>query len=107
MVSITTPACPCCGREFKPGVFWDNANYCRARFLLEYIEDHSGKSTWEISKATGMPYSDATRGMQKAREWALVDMKQEDREQGGTRYRYWAMDGWKGVVDEWEVRSLI
>jgi len=97
----TVLRCQFCGREFKQGVWWTGANYCRAAFLLDYIEDHPGQSAWEISQETGMSYQDTTRGLQKARDWHLVETEAEERSAGGTRYRYTVKSTWREQVALW------
>ena len=88
MTTKTFPYCPSCGRPFTPGVTWDNANSCRAFFLASHILDAPGLSAWELAKLTGLSYTDATRGLVKAREYDLFRIKKEEKESGGFRYRY-------------------
>ena len=83
------PSCPSCGRVCKPGETWPGANYCRGLILLGFIEDAPGLTAWELSQASGVPYTDATRGLAKLREFDAVSTEAEERPQGGYRYRYW------------------
>jgi DNA-binding transcriptional ArsR family regulator len=57
--------------------------------LLRFIEDEPGLSGWELSQASGMPYPEATRGLEKLRERGVVKTKAEERAEVGFRYRYW------------------
>jgi hypothetical protein len=108
MVSLKTyPSCPACHRDFKPGEFWSGANFCRGRFLLPMIQEHPGLSAWELSRLTKMPYAGVTKGLQKLREWALVDFEAEDRENGGQRYRYSTVGKWQDIVETWTTSGLI
>ena len=107
MVTITYPECAYCGKTFTPGDTWLNANYCRAVFLTLFVKEHPNLSTWELSQATGMLFSDALKGMGKAREWGLVICLAEDRENGGIRYRYKIAEGAGGIIDSWAQRGLI
>jgi DNA-binding IclR family transcriptional regulator len=86
------PSCPSCGRQCEPGVTWKGANYCRGLILLRFIEDQPGLSGWELSQLSSVPYSDATRGLSKLREWKLVRPDSEDRGDGTIRYRYWPIN---------------
>jgi hypothetical protein len=86
------PVCPSCGRTFAPGSTWAGANYCRGLILLRFIDDRPGLSGWELSKASGVPYTDATRGLSKLREYDLVRTVEEEREAGGVRYRYFPVN---------------
>ena len=101
------PNCSHCGKTFTPGETWVNANYCRAVFLISFIKEHPNLSTWELSQATGMLYSDAVKGMGKAREWGLVICIAENRDSSGIRYRYEIAEGAEGIIASWEQRGLI
>ena len=95
---MSAPSCPDCKREFQPGASWPNANYCRSAFLLPYISENPGLSTWELSQQTGMPYSDVGRALQKAREWNALMWDEEPRENGeGVRYRYRVVPGYESI----------
>jgi hypothetical protein len=83
------PACPSCGRVSEPGTTWKGANYCRGLVLLRVIGDKPGLSAWELSQISHLPYTDATRGLAKLREYGVVSIETEERAQGGMRYRYW------------------
>jgi hypothetical protein len=83
------PACPSCGRTCELGTTWRGANYCRGLILLQFIEDNPGLSGAELSEASGIPYTDATRGLAKLREYGVVSTESEERSEGGFRYRYW------------------
>jgi hypothetical protein len=87
--SPNPPRCPSCGRICTPGATWAGANYCRGLALLRHIEDKPGLSGWELSQVSGMPYAEATRGLEKLRERGVVATKAEDRAEVGFRYRYW------------------
>ena len=107
MVTKVYPACTFCGGSFGPADSWHGSNFCRAAFLLEFIEEHPGLSAWEIAQQSDMPYAGVTRGLAKAREWELLDCAPEDREQGGIRYRYTVVHGWSATIQTWLKRSLI
>ena len=93
------PSCPACKRRFEPGVSWAHANYCRASFLLPYIADNPGLSTWELSQQTGMPYSDVGRALLKARDWNALMWDEEPRESGeGVRYRYRVVPDYESII---------
>jgi hypothetical protein len=85
---IASPVCPSCERTCEVGSSWKGANYCRAAVLLAYISQTPGLTTWELSQAAGMAYSDASKGLRKAREYDAMHFEPEEREQGGHRYRY-------------------
>jgi hypothetical protein len=89
----SSPACPSCGRAFRAGATWAGANYCRGLALLGFIQQNPGKSAWELSQVSGMPYVAATRGLAKLREHEVVSIEAEERVQGGFRYRYWPAGG--------------
>ena len=93
--------CPHCARQFSPGTHWPGANFCRALFLLPYIEEHPGLSAWELSQATGMMYGDVTGALQKARERGAVLYTEEGREQGGVRFRYHVSPNWRPLSATW------
>ncbi len=94
--AVNAPSCPDCGRKFQGS--WPNANYCRSAFLLPYISENPGLSTWELSQQTGMPYSDVGRALQKAREWNALMWDEEPRENGeGVRYRYRVVPGYESI----------
>ena len=115
MATEVFPVCPSCGERFAPGQWWTGANYCRGLFLLSAIGGNPGSSAWELSQATSMPYRDVTKGLQKLREWALVGLVAEERDQGGIRYRYFPSeteildstpwDNFKAKVREVESRT--
>jgi hypothetical protein len=88
-----SPACPSCGRVFQPGATWAGANYCKGLALLPFIQGTPGKSAWELSQASGLPYPDTTRGLAKLRGYNAVCTESEERVQGGVRYRYWPAGG--------------
>jgi predicted transcriptional regulator len=60
--------------------------------LLNFIEDQPGLTGWELSEKTGIPYTDATKGLAKLREFRAVRTESEERETGGFRYRYRPID---------------
>jgi hypothetical protein len=82
-------ACPSCGRACELGATWKGANYCRGLVLLQVINDNPGLSAWELSQISGVPYTDATRGLAKLREFKVVSTESEERLEGGIRYRYY------------------
>lgn len=89
MTTKIYPSCSHCQREFRPGDFWNGANYCRGLFLFETLLHHdSPATTWELCQETGMPYADAGRAMLKLREYGLVTFDKEERPGGGERFRY-------------------
>ena len=84
-------SCPTCGRRQEAGRI--------ASFLLPYITEHPGHSTWELAQATGMTYSDVSRALAKAREWKAVEWEEEAREVGGVRYRYRVAADWQEITE--------
>jgi hypothetical protein len=84
-----SPACPSCGRTCEPRATWRGANYCRGLILLQFIEHKPGLSGWELSQSSGIPYTDARRGLAKLGEYGVVKTESEERIEGGFRYRYW------------------
>ena len=89
--------CPVCGRGIydSRGVGMYDAflrNYCRALLALEFIASHEGLTAWEISQQSGIPYVDVSKGLQKARERQWGRTREEERDQGGKRYRYWSLE---------------
>lgn len=108
MVTQIYPSCQHCGRTFTPGQTWLNANFCRAVFLIEFLKDNPDLTTWELSKQTGMLYSDTLKGMQKAREWGLVICAPEERAgSNGIRYRYKVAEEANGIINTWLQKQLI
>lgn len=94
---MSTPRCPDCGRKFQGS--WPSANYCRASFLLPYIAENPGLSTWELAQQTGMAYADVSRALLKARDWNALEWDEESRENGdGVRYRYRVALGYEGIT---------
>ena len=89
---IKHPACPSCQRVFKPGATWAGSNFCRGLLLLTFIQNKPGLSAWELSQASGVPYTDTTRGLAKLKEYGVVSTESEDRIEGGFRYRYCPSD---------------
>lgn len=83
------PACPSCGRMFRPALSWKGANYCRGLYLLRFIEDEPGLSAWTLSQRAGLAYEDTTRGLTKLRAHALVTTEEQERGAGGIRYLYY------------------
>ena len=106
-MTIAKPQCRHCRREFAPGETWMNANYCRAAYLLEVLTEHPGLSTWELAKEANMLYTDATKAMQKARDWETVEYTEEDRSGGGVRYRYTPAPQANAIVESWLRRNLL
>ena len=88
----TRPTCPSCRRVCEPGATWKGANYCRGLVLLGFIKDTPGATGWELSQASGVPYTDTTRGLAKVKEYGVVNTESEDRIEGGFRYHYWPSD---------------
>jgi hypothetical protein len=86
------PRCPSCARAFTPGSTWKAANYCRGLLLLQFIDERPGLTGWQLSQQSGIPYTDATRGLAKLREYHLVRTEDEEREAGGVRFRYYPAD---------------
>ena len=105
----TYPVCPKCGRKFTPGTQWYGINFCRATLLLEAIYANPGLSTAELAGITGLVYGQAVKGMEKVRSYGdeIVTLEAEVREAGGTRYRYWAQEGWEKWVEEWAVQVAV
>lgn len=101
------PKCRYCGRSFNVGDQWHGANYCRAAFLVEFVADHPGLTTWEISQESGVAYSVTSKGLTKARDHGLVEFTPEERDAGGVRYRYRAAPQWPGIVGGWQAQGLI
>jgi len=87
--------CSHCDREMQPGRHWYGANFCRAWYLMPWIEANPGHSAWEISQETGLSYGDANKALMKTRDMALVNVTEEERPQGGFRYRYVTVVDWR------------
>ena len=101
-------SCDYCKREFSPGAFWPSVNFCRAAFLVGYIGTFPGKSAWEISKGTGLLYSEVTKALNKAREWGLVAWDAEERANGGgQRFRYRLDPRADTVIAEWKASGRL
>ena len=105
--SVTYPKCEFCGRTFQPGQTWFGANFCRAAFLAGVVEAHPGLSTWEISQKVGMLYSDTTKAMQKARDWQLVTCSEEQRGNGGVRFRYTIAPEADAIIAGWAAQGKL
>ena len=102
MVTKAWPACRHCGRDFGPGDAWMRANYCRALYVAEELEREPGRTAWEISQTTGMPYPAVSKGLIKAREWQLVNITEtEQRDAGGVRYRYAVSEELADIREQW------
>jgi len=84
--------CPSCGRGFQPGVSWQGSNWCKARYVVDWVKASPGSSGYELSKASGFPYADVVKALEKARLLNLMRTETETREAGGFRYRYWPHD---------------
>ncbi len=93
------PACPHCGNVFRPGLSWKGSNFCKAAYLIRFVAENPGITTWGISQITGFSYSDATKGMAKARDQEAVSVEKEERDQGGFRYHHFALDGWEEICE--------
>jgi hypothetical protein len=92
-------ACPSCGRNLLAAASWHGANWCRAAYLVKYIRDHAGSSTWELSQATGLGYDQTLKGMTKARELLAVKWTSEERGvDEGFRYRYFVDEACQPVL---------
>ena len=94
------PTCPHCGGSFRPGVHWLRSNYCKAAYLIRVLAANPGVSTWEISQLSGLAYSDAVKGMNKARALQVVVAEPEERAQGGIRFRHYVLDNWEDVCNQ-------
>jgi hypothetical protein len=74
---------------------------------LPYIEEHPDKTTWELHQLSGLPYAEALKGLEKAREWQVVEFLPEERDTGGQRYRYTVAPTYRTTIHEWLARALI
>lgn len=81
-------ACPVCNRDLYVDQYWAGINACRGLALLPWVETHPNMTAWELSKLSGMAYSQVSKGMAKLRDMEAVNYESEDREVGGIRYRY-------------------
>lgn len=99
--------CLYCKRDFGPGVNWHGVNFCRAAALLPFIELHPNLSAWELSQQTKLSYAEVTKGITKAREYNALEFDEEERDQGGKRYRYRVAPYWLDVVSKWETAGLV
>ena len=96
------PSCPRCYRPFEPGSHWLRSNYCKGLYLLTVIASVPNQSTWELAQQTGLAYDDASKGLQKLRDWRLVTWIEEQRAgQEGTRYRYHVSPDWQQRTSSW------
>jgi hypothetical protein len=107
VAKVLPPRCSRCNKAFQLGATWHGANYCRAAFLLAVIAANPGLSTWELSQVSGIAYQDASRALLRAREAGAVDLTVEEREQGGTRYRYVVSVEWEDVIARWDAQGLL
>ena len=82
----TGAGCEVCGRPMAAGIF--QVNVCRAFVALAIVDEAPGLTAWELSKRSGITYADISEGLNKARANSWVEAVQEDRDQGGIRYRY-------------------
>lgn len=101
------PKCSYCGRSFGPGTQWSGSNYCRAAFLLPHVAENPGQTTWDYSQISGLPYAEAVKGLEKAREWQVVEYQAEEKQAGGIRYRYTVKPTYETTIQEWLARALI
>ena len=101
-MQATYPACRYHGEVFVPGETWKRSNFCRAAYLTEVIRETPGLSAWELSNHAGMLYSDVVRGLNKAREWGLVEYDVEERTQGGKRFRYRVAPDAEIIMTRWQ-----
>lgn len=90
--------CPVCGRIPGAGAF--QANYCLGFAMLDVIRRNPGLTTFELSKIGPLTYAQAVRAAEKLRANGWVRTEAEEREQGGTRYRYWAGDVPESVLEQ-------
>jgi hypothetical protein len=89
IIPPSPPRCPSCGRTSEEAATWAGANYCRGLALLRFIEDQPGLSGWELAQVSGMPYPEATRGLEKLRGKGAVAAQAEERADVGFRCRYY------------------
>ena len=85
---LTRPTCPSCGRVFQSGATWQGSNFCRGLLLLAFIKDTPGLTAWELSQASGIPYEDTKKGLDKLRNYDVVTTEKEAIEGDRFRYRY-------------------
>ena len=90
IVKMEYRECQVCGRAIVPGIF--QVNFCRAFMALDFVALHPGLTTWELAKKTGVSYGEMMEGLNKARLHDWVFAVQEEREQGGIRYRYFPLE---------------
>ena len=84
-------------RDGSPRAWWladeyKGINYRRAVKAYDIVRANPGKTAWELASLSGIIYADMSKGLQKGREHGLFRFESEDRNQGGVRYRYWAID---------------
>ena len=56
--------------------------------MLDIIANNPGLSAWELSQRCTMDYTDVSKGLNKLRDFKIVQVEPEERTQGGIRYRY-------------------
>lgn len=98
--------CPSCRREFKPNVSWGDSSSCSAFFLALFIADEPGMSAYDLSQTSGLAYSATTAGLKRARENNLFRLEQEDRAEGGFRYRYSPLPDHDARIEEFRLRLV-
>ena len=59
---------------------------------MEFIEDTPGLSGAEMAKVSGVPYTDAVRGLAKLKEFGVVTTESETISEDRIRYRYFPGD---------------
>ncbi len=87
MPEVKNPSCPSCEQSLDADGI-QGVNYCRALFLLPFIEAAPGLTGWELSQRSGLSYGATVRGTQRLRDRDAVVAEAEDRDQGGIRFRY-------------------
>ncbi len=82
--------CEICGRQFQPGTY--QANICRAFRALALVALYPGLTAWGLAQKSEIVYAEISEGLTKARANSWVGLREEQREQGGIRYRYFSLE---------------
>ena len=92
MTTNSIPACPSCGTPFEVGKWWGGSNYCLGLFMLDIVANNPGLSAWELSQRCTMDYANVSKGLNKLRDFEVIQVEPEERTQGGIRYRYFGIN---------------
>lgn len=89
-VLMSMPVCPVCQRTVTKGQYL--VTECYALIALEELRAHPNTSAWELSQMGSLPYSVMSTALLKALDARWVAAEPEQREAGGKRYRYRALE---------------